>query len=197
MYLLRTKEYNTKTCTIPNFISDKEIKKILYKCKEINFQDGKVGVTDNYALDEKTRLTKIKWIELDNDTLWLYEKIRECIIFVNANYYGYTLKYFSTLQFAEYCDTDQGFYCKHNDSGELSSTENFVDIRKLSFSIQLSFDNYSGGDLLFYDGNDEFKASKNRGDIIFFPSNMYHEVTPVVKGIRNSIVGWVYGPNLF
>ena len=33
-----------------------------------------------------------------------------------------------------------------------------------------------------------------RGRIIAFPSFMIHRVTPVVEGIRRSIVVWVTGP---
>ena len=37
---------------------------------------------------------------------------------------------------------------------------------------------------------------KEKGTIIFFSSNLQHEVTPVTKGTRNSLVSWVQGPNL-
>ena len=40
----------------------------------------------------------------------------------------------------------------------------------------------------------EEKAPKKRGQMVIFPSETIHRVTPVTKGIRKSIVGWVIGP---
>jgi PKHD-type hydroxylase len=37
---------------------------------------------------------------------------------------------------------------------------------------------------------------KDKGTIVFFSSNIEHEVTPVTKGTRYALVGWVNGPNL-
>tara|TARA_R100000231_G_scaffold138657_1_gene117522 strand:+ start:599 stop:721 length:123 start_codon:yes stop_codon:yes gene_type:complete len=34
---------------------------------------------------------------------------------------------------------------------------------------------------------------RQKGSIIFFPSYMVHAVTPVTKGVRNALVGWVNG----
>ena len=38
------------------------------------------------------------------------------------------------------------------------------------------------------------KTFKNRGTAIFFPSYVLHEVKPVTKGLRYSLVIWVTGP---
>jgi PKHD-type hydroxylase len=69
--------------------------------------------------------------------------------------------------------------------------------RKLSFSVQLSDDaDYVGGDLRFhYIKNQPEVAPKEKGKVIFFPSWMVHDVTPVTQGTRRSLVGWVNGPN--
>ena len=34
-----------------------------------------------------------------------------------------------------------------------------------------------------------------KGAMILFPSFLLHKVSPVTKGTRNSLVGWVRGPN--
>jgi PKHD-type hydroxylase len=82
-------------------------------------------------------------------------------------------------------------YQKHMDLGRPFPN------RKLSFSIQLSDDNeYTGGDLRFhYIKTQPEIAPRTRGKIIFFPTWMVHDVTPVTQGIRYSLVGWVNGPN--
>lgn len=69
-------------------------------------------------------------------------------------------------------------------------------IRKLSFTLQLSHpDEYEGGNIEFM-GLDEEKyiAPRQRGSIVFFDSRMKHRVCEVTKGVRKSIVGWVLGP---
>jgi PKHD-type hydroxylase len=62
-------------------------------------------------------------------------------------------------------------------------------------SVQLSDpSDYEGGDLLLHISADPKKAPKNQGQVILFPSHTLHEVTPVTKGIRYSLVAWVTGP---
>ena len=101
------------------------------------------------------------------------------------------------LQFSEYTEEKRGFYSKHRDCGLKKSLDNYVDIRKLSFTIQLTDENeYEGGELIFYLDDKEKKAPKSKGTIVFFESDILHEVTPVTKGVRHSLVSWVQGPNL-
>ena len=38
------------------------------------------------------------------------------------------------------------------------------------------------------------KAPREKGTIVVFPSFVQHRVTPITKGVRQSIVGWVSGP---
>jgi predicted 2-oxoglutarate/Fe(II)-dependent dioxygenase YbiX len=67
-------------------------------------------------------------------------------------------------------------------------------IRKLSFSIQLTDPaEYDGGDLEFIPFIKDDNIRK-QGHITIFPSFCTHRVTPVTRGIRHVIVGWVYGP---
>ena len=61
--------------------------------------------------------------------------------------------------------------------------------------MQLSdADSYEGGDLQFMINNKTVTAPREKGTIIIFPSFVMHRVTPVIKGTRESIVGWVSGP---
>ena len=62
-------------------------------------------------------------------------------------------------------------------------------------TIQLSdADAYEGGDLQFMINNKIVNAPREKGTIIIFPSFVMHRVTPITKGTRQSIVGWVSGP---
>ncbi|GEM_PF-1170272 len=81
------------------------------------------------------------------------------------------------------------FFEWHHDVGE--QTEN---IRKVSFSIQLSdpFD-YDGGDLAFAAMKSP-SIAKELGTLVIFPAFNMHCVQPVTRGVRFSLVGWFYGP---
>lgn len=65
--------------------------------------------------------------------------------------------------------------------------------RKLTMVIQLSEpENYEGGKLQIAGvGMEPFR---NLGDLVIFPSNMRHRVTPVTKGVRYALITWIYGP---
>ena len=56
-------------------------------------------------------------------------------------------------------------------------------------------EDFEGGDLLLHTTNKPFKAEMKKGDMFLFPSFVPHSVTPVTKGVRRSLVGWVCGPN--
>ena len=81
-----------------------------------------------------------------------------------------------------------GFYSKHIDNYHGMSIP--VD-RKISMILQLSNEaDYAGGDvqLMF------IKVPKKRGSMTFFPSFYPHEVQPVLRGTRWSMVSWAWGP---
>ena len=67
--------------------------------------------------------------------------------------------------------------------------------RKISISVQLDDENdYMGGDLQFYTKQTLTNAPRKKGTVIMFPSYLLHRVTPVVKGVRHSLVTWISGP---
>lgn len=72
--------------------------------------------------------------------------------------------------------------------------------RKISMTVNLTNpDNYDGGDLKFDFGphNDKryhtCKEIRPKGSIIVFPSFVHHQVTPVTRGTRYSLVMWNLG----
>ena len=82
------------------------------------------------------------------------------------------------------------FYGEHRDFG----TNDDSITRKLSLTVQLSDeDSYEGGDLIFYTGSDRDQAPRGRGSVIVFDSRLFHEITPVIKGTRYSLVKWYHG----
>jgi PKHD-type hydroxylase len=68
-------------------------------------------------------------------------------------------------------------------------------VRKLSFSIQLTnSDEYEGGDLEFMPQLIN-PLQRQKGFMIVFPPYLVHRVTPITKGVRHVIVGWIHGPS--
>ncbi|WP_440672102.1 2OG-Fe(II) oxygenase [Candidatus Pelagibacter sp. HIMB1715] len=74
-------------------------------------------------------------------------------------------------------------------------------VRKISMTVNLNnAEDYEGGNLKFDLGphfkGERFKVftdMRSQGSIIIFPSFMYHCVTPVISGIRYSLVLWLLG----
>lgn len=193
MYLLRNKDVDP-VCWIDNFLSDDEIEKIINHVNNLPTIEGRVDIRGYVP---KERITSIKWVELNSEIDWLYKKLIDVIRRINLDNFDMTLKWLEPLQFSEYTQKQKSFYKRHADCPDSGHLLGFVDIRKLSFSIQLTDERkYDGGELIIYKDEKELVAPKSKGTIIFFESNLRHEVTPVSKGVRHSLVGWVQGPNL-
>jgi predicted 2-oxoglutarate/Fe(II)-dependent dioxygenase YbiX len=84
---------------------------------------------------------------------------------------------YELLKYSEGC-----FYVEHTDSFKARP-------RAVSCSFILN-DDFEGGEFAFF--NKELKYKLEKGDALLFPSNfMYpHEVMPVTKGTRYSIITW-------
>ena len=93
------------------------------------------------------------------------------------------------LQITEY-KSPNGHFEAHTDRTNKSV------IRKLSVVIQLTDDkNYDGGELSLINSIIEPTIMpKSQGTLIIFPSWTLHKVSAINKGKRNSLVGWVTGP---
>jgi PKHD-type hydroxylase len=104
---------------------------------------------------------------------------------VASNYKNYTITEAEDLQFATYKAGD--FYGLHKDSDETNG-------RILSVTVQLSDpSDYKGGFLQFQKAHKSTAVESSQGTVIIFPSNLYHEVTPVTEGTRYSLVQWFKG----
>lgn len=141
------------------------------------------------------RKSDVAFMNPDGEHQWLFERVKDCINDINRSYFGYNLVGFEGIQFTKYSHSTHepgGFYSAHKDTKLLFGGT----IRKLSFTIQLSdSDSYEGADVVLYDSfTDLVTLSRAPGSISFFPSTTIHEVTPVTRGTRYSLVGWACGP---
>ena len=118
-------------------------------------------------------------------------KFFEPILDANYQYFNFEIEGFPEFHFLKY--EVGGHYNLHCDIGN-------NDTRKLSFSVFLNED-FEGGDLVFSGIPSEHYMKPDTpcktGDIIVFPSYLYHEVKPVTSGVRWVGVGWMHGKNPF
>ena len=164
-----------------------EVNRILQAWDDTQTIKAEVSGDEEY----KDELRKSSVMRIDNtlENKWLYDKLAQ--IAVNCNHERYwfdILGFHEGLQLTRYSEGD--FFEWHLDFGA-GETSN----RKLSMTMQLSNPNdYEGGDLQFMVNQNIVTAPREQGTLIIFPSFILHRVTPITKGTRQSIVGWVSGP---
>ena len=155
---------------------------------------------------QKKRKSDLVWL---NDR-WIYNELHPYVRMANKNA-GWNFEWDRSepCQFTKY-KLGQ-YYDWHNDPWPRPYQRTKDDpsngkIRKLSMTCQLTDGSeYTGGELEFdfrdYDPHmrDESKHIRSvpeilpKGDIVVFPSHLWHRVKPVTKGTRYSLVVWHLG----
>jgi len=167
------------------------------ECEEIIELSNKYTKTDatvgeNVVTNHDIRKSTVAWIGYEGhpEAEWLYRKLTDYVNSVNEKFWEFDLTRIEPLQYTNYKDIGD-YYQPHVDFFKTGAEQ-----RKLSFSLQLTApEDYDGGELLFLPNSvDEEVAPKAQGTLILFPSFIMHEVTPMERGERNSLVGWVRGP---
>jgi len=189
---------NTQTverwCFINDVFSSLECDRIIEQANQkdlVQRNRGGIEGTLNNETVKKIRRTNVAWIIANKDeNKWIFERLTGAINQINKQFYNFDLDKIENLQFSEYREDEKGFYGKHIDM-----LMNSFNVRKLSVSVQLTDENsYEGGDLLMHTGSTPYKTTRKKGSVIAFPSYTLHEVTPVTKGTRHSLVAWAVGP---
>jgi len=158
--------------------------------KIINISKAKgtitAGISKEKIVNKKIRNSDIVFM-FPNELTFAFEKLTNVITQINNNYYKFDIFGFAEgLQFTVYKKNQK--YGRHVDRAFKTMT------RKLSVSVQLSNPkDYKGGDLVLYEGEHGFESKRSQGSITVFPSFVEHEVKPVTKGTRYSLVGWITG----
>jgi len=142
---------------------------------------------------DDVRKSDIVWITEQ----WVYDLIWVYMCEANESAgWKYNIVAAGNCQITRY--TKGGFYSWHKDGiGSHNDADNRPDnkflhgnARKLSMSIMLN-DDYGGGNFEIFGGE---SLQGEEGSVIVFPSFIEHQVTPVTKGIRYSLVTWFVGP---
>jgi PKHD-type hydroxylase len=167
-----------------NAFSKEECQKIINIAKDKGLIKGTTkGVTKD------VRDSKVSWLYPVDGMDWVFRRVTDITLNLNERFFKFDLFGLNEgFQFTNY-EAPSGKYGKHVDRAINSP------VRKLSISIQLTNpEEYEGGELKLYDGEEEgIVMDKAQGTLIIFPSYVLHEVIPITKGTRNSLVTWVTG----
>lgn len=157
------------------------------------FMDAGVNATatdDTSKVKEHIRKGRVQMLEVDEHSVWIYEKLLAVVTSANEHHYHFDIDHFDAIQIGKY--EVGSFYNEHIDIGPGRFGN-----RKLSLTLQLSeSDSYEGGDLILSD-LDSFAASRAVGGVTVFPSFLKHRVSEVTKGTRYSLVAWIGGKHRF
>ena len=185
--------------------------KIISLCLKQNQGKASIAKEDDkegrYALAEdadKLRDCYTSWI---NDP-WIYDILNPFIHAANKQAgWNFQWDWNEPSQFTVYNKNQfYGWHCDqlstpYNDTNTEFPQENFNNkYRKLSLTLQLTpSSEYKGGDFQFkwFDYGkvkiNQLKNGRELGTLIIFPSFLWHQVTPVTEGTRQSLVNWSIG----
>lgn len=173
-----------------NAFSNQELDWLQYQASNAD-QKATVGGNPNKESLDKIRRSDVSWISENNDTGWVFERLGHVVSSLNSQYYRFDLTGFGEpLQLTNYSDSEQGMYGWHQDYGGNTGPS-----RKMSLVLQLTDPSeYDGGNLQIMTTKNAINVPKQRGLIALFPSYIVHQVTPVIRGSRQSLVSWITGP---
>jgi PKHD-type hydroxylase len=176
-----------ETCaTWENVFTAKECEDIIKLGEYLN---PHVADVDEQRIVSSARSSKISWIFPALETEWIFQRLQHVVTTLNDKLFKFDIYGFAEgLQFTRY-DAPSGHYIAHTDK-----MPNLTHPRKLSVTVQLSDPStYEGGDLVMHWSHEGAPTPKDQGRMMLFPSYTLHEVTPVTKGTRYSLVCWVTG----
>lgn len=169
-----------------NGFNDSEIEKIndLASLRETN----KSTILGNIR-DDSIRSSSNSWLEVSEDTNWLYEKFISFAKEANNVLWNFYLdSVIDSFQYTIYDSLNSGHYDWHLDLGPGVPRK----ISVVCFLDQKDVD-YGGGDLQYLTGSIPKTFPSNKGAVVLFPSFWLHRVTPVTWGLRKTLVLWLGG----
>lgn len=141
------------------------------------------------------RKSTLYWVNNNPDTEWIFRRINAAGLKLNSHFFGFEAWPVSTLQYTIY-EEGGDHYTWHQDM-HLEKGLQSLDLtfqRKFSL-VMLCQKCEEGGDLELLWNSSPVAPNLEEGNAVVFPSFTVHRVTPVVKGIRKSLVAWFEGPD--
>lgn len=172
-------------------LTNQQLDQIIEHGLTLQSQEGRLAAGDTLS---RTRTCTLSWLYPQPETQWMFDAVFAGLRRINDEHYGFVIDQYEPLQFTNYNEDRAEFYAPHIDAA--FGIRSQMTSRKLSLVLQLTDPMlYDGGDLLVHAGRDQpIPVPKQRGAMVVFPSFMLHEVTPVRRGRRNSLVTWAHGP---
>ena len=173
------------------------------------------------SIDTSIRKSDVKWFHEGEMLPEIQQKIDDGINQANAeSEWHLQWNYMEPHQYTVYHHRPDAYtpgdhYTWHLDQMTMPTDQGLY--RKLSSTIQLSDpDDYEGGNFEYIEYSGVFDklgthntvidvvshkktipfSGKSKGTLIVFPSDTYHQVTPVTRGTRISLVSWFHGPKV-
>jgi PKHD-type hydroxylase len=169
-----------------DLFSYEEAESIINHAKTFEFNKAKIAKQDE---DLQIRDNEITFLG-PHGIEWAFQKLAKVSHEINQKLFKFdTFGFIEGLQFTQYTAPKE-HYSSHTD--KIFGAQ----VRKLSVVIQLTDENeYEGCDLelIFGEDKDTKKMPRKKGTLIMFPSYVLHRVTPITKGQRHSLVGWITG----
>ena len=180
------------TLLLDNGISLNECESIIEQYKDLELGNGEAG---EHPGNEKLRACQIHWVREHGI---LSRSLFQFLLEANDTKFRYSVFNYQRSvgsdvpQFTKY--NKGGFYDWHKDS--VPTNPDRTD-RKITLVANLSDpESYDGGDLEFFNGpaKPDAPSKRQQGSVICFDSRDWHRVCPVTRGVRYSLVLWLWGP---
>lgn len=138
--------------------------------------------------NKQLRDSQVAWLYPADDLHWAFLRVASAVDSLNNQFFKFDVYgMVEGFQFTKY-EAPSGYYGLHVDR-VLNSPP-----RKLSVTIQLNDnDDFDGGELCLYEGREPVQPPMHQGKMVLFPSYTLHEVRPVTRGTRYSLVCWITG----
>ena len=144
----------------------------------------------NKGEEERYRQCEVAWLDPSDEIQ------KELIIAAStanekANWF-FDIKRIEPLQYTVYNEGE--YFDWHIDMGQYDFSGEYKGLRKLSMTMFLN-DDFEGGALQLESGSPKMRNrllnfKTQTGIMIFFPSTTWHRITPVIKGVRKTLVVW-------
>ena len=180
--------------TIDGLIDNSTVDAINQYCDQQGTNPSTLG---HRSQNTEIRLCNTKFHYINDQSDWIFDILEYIANTINNKYFQFDLIGFDRFQYTVY-DQPGAHYTYHSDMafGPVAVDE-LKTPRKLSFSLVLSDDTeYQGGEFEIIANNVKTPiiVPQQKGRMIAFPSYITHRVTPLIGGVRKSIVVWALGP---
>lgn len=178
-------DYLTESLVIADFLSRDECRQVMALRQDAGLPAEVQTPRGDYGQDAIRVATRYPILP-GPATAWLNDRLKGLVMDANQRFYRFKLRYISQIELLEY--GPGGKYDWHIDIGKGG-----ISHRKLSVVVFINApDEYEGGGLIM--GPKPFPVANQQGSAVIFPSYLGHQVQPVTKGIRFTLVCWANGP---